>query len=574
MTRLIRYCFCLALSSYLLVNVQAQPIFIPGDEVDPRGYIVSEKGETLFRTPPQWHLAPHNRGAHLIREWPAVFQLRNYQRPRQYAILTEDMTWRALDSFAQLQPYQHGFAQARHSKGLSFIIDHEGQVVMDSVSLGSFTANGLAVARSLGREPDAPSYGLLDTNLHWHWPPEYTRIRYLQQDRYLVTDTSGRQAVLNAAGTVYWPWRAEGHRIIRNAQFDDSGHIFLYESEQTYSIRDKQGKVQATNVRGYVNTFADGRARTFRGKHYGFLDPTGTCVVPAAFEKALHFTEERALVLDTTHRMLGYLDPTGQWAIAPQFVYGTTFLDGVAVVAGDGQTPAAASLRQRDPQDQLTGEIGSPQSFGFLRAIDPAGHTLWSDSCRSVQLLPGQLLLIHYGYMRPAPAYRLISLKTELDWLPASFTLTDWHIMDDLPYDLVRRMDVGLGKMSWQKKPTLHLPNNYQEQLARLPQLRSLAVGGHILSAEQLAHLLSLNQLTRLSLERCGLTSLPNSIRQLEQLEELDLSKNQLTELPRAIYRMRHLRKLNITDNPLPHGVIPRLRKALPETEIVYKGEW
>ena len=569
-----KYWFYWSLFCYLVSHVQAQPIFVPGDELDPRAYVVSPAGETLFRTPPKWSLVPYARGARLITEWPAVFQLRNYQRPWKYALLTEDLEWRPLEDFTQLKPYQYGFAQARGKEGLSFIIDQYGQKLMDSVSIGSFAATGLAVARSLGRAPDQPSYGLLDTNLHWHWPPVYTHIRYLQQDRYLVTDSLGQQAVLNAVGEVFWPWQAESYRIPRNAQFDPSGHIFRYEGDQQYLIMDKWGKVQGRDIRAYVSGFSNGIARALSGNRYGYLNPQGEWLVPAVLEKALPFTEEQALALDTTQRLLGYLDTTGQWAIPPQFAYGSSFLDGLAIVAGDGQTEARERLKQRDPWGKIVGEIGSPRAIGFLQVIDSEGQTLWSDSCRSVQLLPGQLLLIHYGYMLPAPAYRLISLKTELDWLPETFTLTDWHMMDDLPYERVFRMDVGLGKMSWNRKPNLYLPDNYQEQLARLPQLKSLAVSGHFLSDEQLAHLLSMENLTHLSLEQCGLTSLPNSVRQLEQLEELDLSKNQLPELPRAIFRMRHLRKLDIADNPLPPNTIPRLRKALPDTEIVYKEEW
>ena len=131
---------------------------------------------------------------------------------------------------------------------------------------------------------------------------------------------------------------------------------------------------------------------------------------------------------------------------------------------------------------------------------------------------------------------------------------------------------LNLGARRWQmfRQQVYALPEDFGERLPTLLALEALNLDYHELDSEW-PTIIARKNLRKLNLHHCQLTALPKEISTMEALEELDISENNLTELPRSLFRMKHLRVLNITDNPLPPAIIPRLRKALPDTEIVYK---
>lgn len=80
-------------------------------------------------------------------------------------------------------------------------------------------------------------------------------------------------------------------------------------------------------------------------------------------------------------------------------------------------------------------------------------------------------------------------------------------------------------------------------------------------STRGLAELLPrLRGLTRLSIERCRLTLLPETIACCTQLEYLSLAGNQLVSIPEALSACSHLRSLDLSDNRL--AVLPETLSA------------
>jgi hypothetical protein len=61
----------------------------------------------------------------------------------------------------------------------------------------------------------------------------------------------------------------------------------------------------------------------------------GKVIIPATFEYATHFSEERALVKQ--NNLWGYIDSTGQWIVEPTFQTASLFKGGIATVYANGK---------------------------------------------------------------------------------------------------------------------------------------------------------------------------------------------------------------------------------------------
>jgi hypothetical protein len=69
---------------------------------------------------------------------------------------------------------------------------------------------------------------------------------------------------------------------------------------------------------------------------YGYVDTSGTLIIPAQFDSASPFSEERAAV--RKEGKWGYLDPSGKVAIPFQFDMAQAFQDGYATVVAESRT--------------------------------------------------------------------------------------------------------------------------------------------------------------------------------------------------------------------------------------------
>jgi Leucine-rich repeat (LRR) protein len=63
---------------------------------------------------------------------------------------------------------------------------------------------------------------------------------------------------------------------------------------------------------------------------------------------------------------------------------------------------------------------------------------------------------------------------------------------------------------------------------------------------------------------------LPRTISGLTKLEELNLENNNIGSLPPYLYRLRKLKTLNLSGNPIGEKEKDRIRRDLPDVEIVF----
>ncbi len=82
--------------------------------------------------------------------------------------------------------------------------------------------------------------------------------------------------------------------------------------------------------------------------------------------------------------------------------------------------------------------------------------------------------------------------------------------------------------------------------------------------------LFRLQNLRILSVSDNKLTVLPKNIVQLRNLETLNLSNNKLTTLPKSLQRLRRLKRLNLTGNPIPTKEQQRIKKLLPNCQVIF----
>lgn len=67
-------------------------------------------------------------------------------------------------------------------------------------------------------------------------------------------------------------------------------------------------------------------------RNYGFIDETGEYIIAPQFLYAEYFNEGLALVKDADTGLFGYIDSSGKWVIAPEFYSARSFSNGYATV--------------------------------------------------------------------------------------------------------------------------------------------------------------------------------------------------------------------------------------------------
>ena len=106
--------------------------------------------------------------------------------------------------------------------------------------------------------------------------------------------------------------------------------------------------------------------------------------------------------------------------------------------------------------------------------------------------------------------------------------------------------------------------------VCKLPVLTQLYLNDNAISNLP-PDIASAKKLTYLNLDRNHLAALPAEITELPALKWLRLNGNQLTALPEKMDRLAPtLKRLQVRGNPLPEAEKDRIRKALPNCEVVF----
>jgi Leucine-rich repeat (LRR) protein len=118
----------------------------------------------------------------------------------------------------------------------------------------------------------------------------------------------------------------------------------------------------------------------------------------------------------------------------------------------------------------------------------------------------------------------------------------------------------------------IDVSHNLLQELNGLNQLKNLQFANFSSNkiSEIPGEINQLKKLVILDLSNNQLLYLPKGLIGLIKLEELNLENNQLGSMPPNLQRLRKLKVLNLAGNPLGEKEKERIRKQLPEVEIVF----
>lgn len=121
---------------------------------------------------------------------------------------------------------------------------------------------------------------------------------------------------------------------------------------------------------------------------------------------------------------------------------------------------------------------------------------------------------------------------------------------------------------------TLRLSNNSIDSLpaeiGQLTDLEALYLENNNLTGSLPAEIGKMKELKKLDVSGNSMTGIPAEVGQLQKLEILDLSNNQLDTMPNEMYGLVNLRTLDLSGNNYSRELQKRIKKELPNTEILF----
>ncbi len=575
---------CLLLMLVSVLPLTAQHIYVRAVESAPTGWLVDSTAQTVFEVPPGWRLYNDNSQMALIEAWPVLFEHYPRRDSANFAFLREGGKWEELTAYTSVRPLGQSCFSLEQGRDLNSILWCAGEAVplKQTVVLGQFSSQELAIARQYKSAGQSRLDGLVNKQGEWVLPPQATALFSVGHGRYSFQDSTGQRYLLRAVkkregtsvdtilnlGEAGWALRPQW-------PFDETGHSWAMIDPQQMLVVDTNGLIQSDTLqltRSSVTPFQEGLS--WLGRPHQLVDVHARPVRADRWPYVLPAQEGLLVVQDTTSGYFGYLNKEGDWAIPPVYCFATSFRDGWALTTGQKPENCGNRVNQRRASAALPSYLQRYGPRGYFELIDQSGEVVFRDSCRELFLLPGRIIGRNQGVGSMAPAVRIDWLEEGKYWLSPDYHFLNWRQLGAAQPEEVRRVSLGVPRYTFGlTKAHFALPEDFTDHLASWSNLQSLNLNNHQVVAYW-PQLLQKRQLERLSLRGCELEALPEAISELESLKELDISDNELTELPKALYRMRHLEVLNIAANPLPPATIPRLRKRLPQTKIIYKREW
>jgi hypothetical protein len=143
--------------------------------------------------------------------------------------------------------------------------------------------------------------------------------------------------------------------------------------------------------------FVGARAQIKQDDVYGYIDPSGKIAIRPQFRLAFSFSEERAVVVVGTE--YGYIDPTGKPVIIPQFQEAQGFKQGLAAV----------KVADKYGYIDKTGKLIIPAQFDFALGFSEGLAAVWVGD--------------RYGYIDPTGKF-VIPPQLEGSWLTGNLSFT------------------------------------------------------------------------------------------------------------------------------------------------------
>jgi hypothetical protein len=257
--------------------------------------------------------------------------------------LTQDIT--------NLAHFKNGFARVTIGEKWGFI-NKKGEVKVPIIYdlLTDFEPFGLAVVKA------GTQYGLIDTNGKYALTPNYEAIENFKNGFFSIkkngkvgfADRNGRVKIL-PTWTATVGFMPNGFAIVAREKelfkIDSMGNtvakVMAWRDFWKLEDEEEKKKKKKDNLpkeiwyeedfRG-LSAFSDGYALIGVGKA-GFIDNTGTMVIPPIFDEAQAFSEGLAPVRQGN--VWGFIGMNGEMQIQPQYTYAQRFKDGKARVYTD-----------------------------------------------------------------------------------------------------------------------------------------------------------------------------------------------------------------------------------------------
>lgn len=234
-----------------------------------------------------------------------------------------------------IDSFADGLALAKVGEKYGYLDTNGNEVIEPQFEDAKSFSQGLAAARDGGK------WGYIDTRGNWAIAPQFDGAGPFSQDLAIVTLPSG-QGVIDRAGTLQT-------QIARS-----DVQPFLPESATVRDI--------------LISPFADGLARVtveLEGgfsDRVGFIDGTGNWAIALQEHPILDFSEGLAAIeIDGKY---GYIDQTGQIAIAAQFKGAQPFSEGLAAVEFANRSPFYTwGYIDRSAEVVIAPQFYSAQSF-------------------------------------------------------------------------------------------------------------------------------------------------------------------------------------------------------------------
>lgn len=565
----------------------AQHIYVQSWQPSEGGWIVSPEGKTSYEIPFGWRPRAHNARMANVIDWPMLFQQRRSGQASNYALLTADMEWQDITDYkAVIELGQGRFLGYRKESSEIVLLNEklEAFPIDHLFSVGKFREKLFTVASKKNSDGER-TLDILDINGRWLSTQDFSRLNDMGSGRYLAEDNFHRSCLLglrlNENGLVEWDTllqlSSQQYKVRPRLGYLEGQRSWLQLNSKQSLIIDLNGQVVGDTIPAInMRAFHSGRAFIFDHKNPYFVTENGEALPNVGWQKTVDYAEGLALAEETASQYFGYLDKEGSWAIAPNYCYATSFRYGHAIVAPATEENCSTLTRARGGEAHVPESITHARRIRAFQLIDQQGEVVWADSCQELYLPAPGILGINYSHNEFAQGVQVRWLAEDRSWVSPNFTVIRWQQLDSLEGHPVRRVNLGVRRFDQLTHQLFDLPDDFSERLLspNFQQLEHLNIGSHQITPSALEAICKATELRELSFIHSDLEVLPKGIKALQKLEKLDISSTSISSLPKAIYRMTQLRELIIVDTDLPPETIPKLRAALPDTEIIFKYDY
>ena len=273
-------------------------------------------------------------------------------------------------------------------------INEQGEIVTPQFAEARRFSEGLAAAKdSSGR------FGYIDLNGAFVVKPQFeqagefcngvTRVQAERNDTWTLIDREGRLVLGQPV---------EGSLFSRDQLTQDfSEGVAVVQMDGSYGYIDTTGKMAIPFHYDKAENFSGGFAVVRQGTRTGYIDLSGRFIfslvgtdLDSPFDDFQPFSEGLAAVkvcpnpedLRCAHKVYGYIDKNGTWAVTPHYEEALSFRDGLALVVFN-YTVSSAQKAEATEKGKEKGKKKRKEK----------GKETWEDEERDK-------CLIHYGYIR------------------------------------------------------------------------------------------------------------------------------------------------------------------------------